>query len=91
MVFISQSTFLVGLWNVLLLLHMKDDWVGGRAKVAWHDVCMPKNEGGLGLKNNIVWNSAIFMKMLWNIHINRESLWIKWVHGYYLKGRNVWE
>lgn len=66
-------------------------WAGGRSKVAWDDVCTPKTEGGLGLRNNKIWNSAILMKVLWNIHSNRDSLWIKWVHGVYLKGRSIWE
>lgn len=52
---------------------------------------MPKQEGGLGLRNNKIRNSAILLKMLWNIHQNKDSLWIKWVHGYYLKGKNVWK
>lgn len=66
-------------------------WAGGRAKVAWQDVRMPKIEGGLGLRNNKIWNTAILTKLLWNIQSNKDFLWIKWVHGYYLKGKNVWE
>ncbi|KAG6535549.1 hypothetical protein ZIOFF_000571 [Zingiber officinale] len=27
--------------------------------VAWHDVCLPKKEGGLGLKSLSVWNCAV--------------------------------
>lgn len=65
-------------------------WAGGHAKVAWKDVCMPKAEGGLGLRNNKVWNDAIMLKLLWDIHANKDSLWIKWVHGFYLRRRNVW-
>lgn len=30
----------------------------GRAKVAWDRVCLPKSEGGLGLKNSLDWNRA---------------------------------
>lgn len=55
-------------------------WAGGHAKVAWKDICMPKSEGGLGLRNNSVCNAAIIMKILWDIHANKDSLRIKWVH-----------
>lgn len=66
-------------------------WAGGRAKVAWHDVCKPKTEGGLGLRDCKLWNSAMLMKTLWNIYANKGTLWIKWIHEVYLRGRNFWE
>lgn len=58
-------------------------------KVAWHNICLPKVEGGLGLKNCKVWNKPILMKVLWNIQANKDTLWIKWVHEVYLHGINV--
>ncbi|XP_020262607.1 uncharacterized protein LOC109838583 [Asparagus officinalis] len=33
---------------------------------------------------------ASALKILWNIHINKENLWIKWIHGTYLKHNDVW-
>ncbi|CAH9083664.1 unnamed protein product [Cuscuta europaea] len=65
-------------------------WGSKRAKVAWSDICLPKNEGGLGIRDTKVWNNALLSRTLWNIHGNKESLWVKWVHGIYLKGRCVW-
>lgn len=36
-------------------------------KIAWKDVCMPKKEGGLGIKLLKEWNKALMAKHLWNI------------------------
>ncbi|CAH9071538.1 unnamed protein product [Cuscuta epithymum] len=65
-------------------------WGGKYAKVAWEDVCLPKEEGGLGIKNARVWNDALLSRTLWNIHKKQDTLWVRWVHGVYLHGRDVW-
>ncbi|CAH9091992.1 unnamed protein product [Cuscuta epithymum] len=65
-------------------------WGGKHTKVAWDDVCLPIDEGGLGLKNTKVWNNALLSRTLWNIHSKKDSLWVKWVNGVYLHGRDVW-
>lgn len=65
-------------------------WAGSRSKVSWDDICLPKDEGGLGLKHCKYWNKAMLLKTLWNIHSNKDSLWIKWVHSVYLRGRDCW-
>ncbi|KAK3218473.1 hypothetical protein Dsin_012443 [Dipteronia sinensis] len=31
------------------------------AKVAWSDICLPKNEGGLGIKDLISWNKVLMI------------------------------
>jgi len=33
-----------------------------RAKVAWHSICYPLREGGLGIKNLKTWNKAAMLK-----------------------------
>ncbi|KAL8100644.1 hypothetical protein AgCh_032776 [Apium graveolens] len=43
--------------DVLLFARGCKDSKGG-AKVAWDDICLPKDEGGLGLKNMVHWNKA---------------------------------
>ncbi|KAH6832439.1 hypothetical protein C2S53_006894 [Perilla frutescens var. hirtella] len=30
-------------------------------------------------------------KTLWHIHEKKDSLWIKWAHIEYLKGRDIWQ
>ena len=64
----------------------------GGAKVAWSSVCLPKEEGGLGIKSVECWNKAAISKHLWAVCSNlRSSVWVSWVRSTLLKGKNVWE
>ncbi|XP_074297960.1 uncharacterized protein LOC141628769 [Silene latifolia] len=54
--------------------------------VNWDQVCTPKKEGGLGLKNSFTWNTATMGKLVWWIYSKPDSLWVKWVHQIYMKG-----
>lgn len=56
-------------------------WAGryeknGMALVAWRDVCLPRNEGGLGVKQIKQWNRAAMVKHLWRLHANVPDLWV---------------
>lgn len=70
-------------------------WFGSRynhaGKVAWDQVCVPKVAGGLGLRNNQMWNKAAIGRYIWAISVKKESLWLKWVHEIYIKNANWWE
>lgn len=59
-------------------------WAGAKPKVAWTDICTPKDEGGLGLKDCKTWNKAMLFRILWDIHSMKNNLWIKWIHVFYL-------
>ncbi|GJV46442.1 putative RNA-directed DNA polymerase [Tanacetum coccineum] len=63
----------------------------GKAKVAWDSVCIPKHEGGLGIRRIEDFNIALMDTHIWSIFTHRESLWVKWVHTYKLKGRSFWD
>jgi hypothetical protein len=65
---------------------------GGRGgiKVSWDQVCLPKQEGGLGLKKVEDWNKAAVMKHIWNLFTQAGSLWVAWIHSELLKGRSFW-
>nr|GEY45699.1 hypothetical protein [Tanacetum cinerariifolium] len=63
----------------------------GRAKVAWADICLLKCEGGLGLRSLEVFNIALMTTHLWNIPSNKQSLWVRWIHTYKLRGKTIWE
>ena len=70
-------------------------WSGGGdgsgiASVSWKDICKPKNQGGLGLKPLRLMNEALLVKYLWNVISKKDSLWVKWVHAYRVKDRNIW-
>lgn len=45
------------------------------AKVAWETVCLPKSEGGLGVKNMVEWNKAQIIMHLLRVVSKSSSLW----------------
>lgn len=60
------------------------------ALVAWNDICLPRIEGGLSIKQLKCWNRAAFSKQLWKIVSRENCLWTKWANCNYLKGKSVW-
>ena len=38
-----------------------------KAKVGWDEICLPKEEVGLGLMKSKSWNKAAMMKHIWKI------------------------
>ncbi|GKA82383.1 hypothetical protein Tco_0789131 [Tanacetum coccineum] len=61
-------------------------------KQKWHGkLCSPKSQGGLGLGSFVLWNEVLLIKNLWNIIAGENTLWVKWVNVFKLKGRNIWE
>ncbi|GJZ75907.1 RNA-directed DNA polymerase, eukaryota, reverse transcriptase zinc-binding domain protein [Tanacetum coccineum] len=50
-----------------------------------------KAKGGLGLKNLSIWNKAMIIKHLWHVAADKDSLWVKWINTFKLKGKIVWE
>ena len=61
------------------------------ARVNWHFICNPKEEGRLGLKDIFCWNQACILQNIWAIITKAGSLWIAWIGIYMLKGRSIWE
>jgi hypothetical protein len=61
-----------------------------KAKIAWDELCFPKKESGLGLKNLEIWNSSSMMRHIWSLFARAGSIWVAWVHAYLLKGRSFW-
>lgn len=82
-IFIIQKTVLKKIESVLAAFL----WTGGdsnryKAKVAWKEVCKPVEAGGLGVKDLVIWNQALILKLIWNICSKKDSLWIIWIHTY---------
>ncbi|KAL0293631.1 UNVERIFIED_CONTAM: hypothetical protein Scaly_3137900 [Sesamum calycinum] len=46
--------------------------IKGNAKVAWDQICKPKEEGGLGIRSMLAMNQALMLKHLWRILQNDE-------------------
>nr|XP_043619797.1 uncharacterized protein LOC122591602 [Erigeron canadensis] len=63
----------------------------GKAKVAWEVICFPKNEGGLGICRLDLFNIALLSSLIWSIITLKESLWVRWIHTYKLRGQNFWK
>lgn len=62
----------------------------GGAKVSWAAVCKPWEEGGLGLKNLVEWNSTQLLMHFWRLVKRHHFLWISWVFSTVLKHKNFW-
>ncbi|GJY33021.1 hypothetical protein Tco_0417490 [Tanacetum coccineum] len=50
----------------------------GKSKVAWEVVCMPKSEGGLGVRRLELFNKALMISHIWNLISLKQSLWGSW-------------
>ncbi|GJU94462.1 hypothetical protein Tco_1319218 [Tanacetum coccineum] len=60
----------------------------GKAKVSWEVVCLPKDEGGLGLRRLEHFSSSLMVSHVWKLLSLKESLWVRWIHAYKLNGRS---
>lgn len=62
-----------------------------KSKVAWEAVCLPKNEGGLGIRRLECFNAALMSAHVWKLLSLKDSLWVKWIYEYKLSNRNFWD
>lgn len=61
------------------------------AKVAWKHVCLPKNEGGLGLRRLTPWKQTLCLRLVWLLLSNNNSMWSKWHKFHNLGEDSFWE
>ncbi|KAJ8423642.1 hypothetical protein Cgig2_006673 [Carnegiea gigantea] len=59
--------------------------------ISWQTVCKPKKYGGLGITDFYAWNKATIVKLIWVVVTKKDILWVKWIHGCYLKNKNWWD
>nr|GEX87832.1 hypothetical protein [Tanacetum cinerariifolium] len=59
-----------------LLRSVIGDMRKGKTKVAWDVVCLPKKEGGLGIRKLDVLNKALMISHIWSLLNRKESLWV---------------
>lgn len=64
--------------------------VTGKAKVSWYNVCMPKAEGGLGLRNLLVWNRVLCLRFVWLLFSDSASLWAQWHRHHHTNNQSFW-
>ena len=60
------------------------------AKIAWTTVCLPKEEGGLGLRSFITWNHVLCLKFIWILLSKSPSLWADWHWNIHLNEHSFW-
>ncbi|XP_060210853.1 uncharacterized protein LOC132637842 [Lycium barbarum] len=61
-----------------------------KALIAWERLSLPRVAGGLNILDIYTWNQAAIGKMLWNICRKKDTLWVKWIHTYYVKTGEIW-
>ncbi|XP_019228166.1 PREDICTED: uncharacterized protein LOC109209363 [Nicotiana attenuata] len=69
-------------------------WTGSnensqRNPISWDTLCKPKVAGGLNIINYERWNKAAITKLLWAVVNKKDKLWIKWIHGQYIKRKDI--
>lgn len=60
-------------------------------KVSWDVTCLPKKEGGLGLRNLTVWNRTLCLRLIWVLFYSSESLWASWTKENRIQDKVFWE
>ncbi|XP_018453583.1 uncharacterized protein LOC108824675 [Raphanus sativus] len=62
------------------------------ARVAWDRVTLTKEQGGLGVKDLLVWNRACSLKLMWLLFFRPSSVWAAYFKEVILKGdiSNFW-
>lgn len=65
--------------------------ISRRALVAWDRVMLSYQARGLNIINLKLWNRAAICKLLWRLNRTKNSIWIKWVHGFYIKHNDIYE
>ncbi|GKB97474.1 hypothetical protein Tco_0983611 [Tanacetum coccineum] len=74
-VFTLPSSVLLDIKQLMRgFLWCQGDMRMGKAKVAWEVVCLPKKEGGLGLRHLDIFNKALMVSHLWSLLLLKESL-----------------
>ena len=61
-----------------------------RAKVGRKSLCLPKEEGGLGMRRVKDWNNATIMKHIWNLFYSKDFIWVAWVREVLLWCTSIW-
>lgn len=60
-----------------------------KEKVAWVDICKPKQEGGLGIRSLKETNLVSCLKLIWRI-FSSNSVWVNWIKIYLIRKGSLW-
>lgn len=70
---------------------MLDDSDSHKVKVAWDDICYPKEEGSLGFRRFKDTNRIFGLHLIWRLFTSKSSLWAKWARHYLLRNKSFWD
>lgn len=60
------------------------------SKPGYVSVCKSKRHGGLGVRNERMWNFTALGKYIWAISTKQDLMWVRWVNSIYIKDRDWW-
>nr|GEU94601.1 hypothetical protein [Tanacetum cinerariifolium] len=73
-----KNKYLSFVGRAQLIRSVLSDMKKGKAKVAWEVVCLPKKEGGLGIRRLDIFNKALIASHIWSILSGKDLLWVKY-------------
>ena len=65
--------------------------VTSREKIAWEEVCLSYEEGGLGIRRVKEVTTVFGLKLIWKLFSSSHSLWVKWVKHHLLRHETLWD
>lgn len=60
------------------------------ARVAWKEVCKPKEEGGIGIRLLEDFEIVFMLKPICNFFTNASFLWVAWLNGNVFARKSFW-
>lgn len=66
-------------------------WGNSKTRVKWDMVCLPKKEGGLGLRRVTDICQASYLKMAWRLHSDGGNPWSAWMKARYFPNCSLCE
>ncbi|XP_074266922.1 uncharacterized protein LOC141590214 [Silene latifolia] len=58
---------------------------------SWDSMCLPRKEGGVNIKEILSWNKTQLMAWIRKLEFDSNTIWVKWIKVYILKGQSIWE
>ena len=62
-----------------------------KAKVAWEDICCPKDDGELGIRKLQDSSKVFALGLIWRIFSHSNSLWKSLIQQYLLRQNSFWD
>ncbi|XP_058783857.1 uncharacterized protein LOC131658597 [Vicia villosa] len=60
-----------------------------KSPVAWKKICKPRAKRGYNVIDVEGWNKITMMKLLWDLKMKSDCLWVRWIHSYFIKGQDL--